>query len=109
MLIDITTEWNHKYDTHASAKPEPGQERRVEDVLAIRITNGHLRGSDFDGVFELADIPKPFDVFSGKHRVEVKVGWFGMKPKGTWSHITLNGDWELIRNYSGKVVHNLAA
>lgn len=108
MLIDITEEWNHKYDTHSSAKPEPGQERRVVDVLAIRITNGHLRGSNFDGVFELANVQQPFDVVDSKHRVQVKVGWFGMKPKKSWSHITLNGEWELIRNYSGKVVHNLA-
>ena len=106
MLTDITTEWNNKFDTHPSAKPD-GKLRHVVDVLAIRITNGHLRGSNFDGIFELADVPKPFDVFAGKHRVEVKVGWFGMKPKSAWSHITLNGEWELIRNYSGKVVHNL--
>jgi len=108
MLTEITTEWNHKYDTHPSAKPDV-QLRQVVDVLAIRITNGHLRGSDFDGVFEVAETSDPFDVFAGKQRVEVKVGWFGMKPKTTWSHITLNGEWELIRNYSGKVVHNIAA
>jgi hypothetical protein len=111
MLTEITTEWNHKYDTHTSAKPEPGQERRAEHVLAIRITNGHLRGSDFDGVFELANVQQPFDNHgkNGQLRVEVKVGWFGMKPKTTWSHITLNGPWELIPNYSRMVVHNLAA
>ncbi len=108
MLTEITTEWNERYNTHLAAKPE-AHLRHVVDVLAIRITNGHLRGSDFDGVFELADVPKPFDVYAGKHRVEVKVGWFGMKPKSTWSHITLNGEWELIRNYSGKVVLNLAS
>lgn len=108
MLIEISNEWNHKYDTYPSAKPDV-QLRHVVDVLAIRITNGHLRGSDFDGVFEVAEVPRPFDLYAGKHRVEVKVGWFGMKPKSTWSHITLNGDWELIRNYSGKVVHNLAS
>ncbi len=108
MLTEITTEWNDRYNTHTGAKPD-GQLRDVVNALAIRITNGHLRGSDFDGVFEVADATDPFDVFAGKQRVEVKVGWFGMKPKTTWSHITLNGDWELIRNYSGKVIHNLAS
>ena len=108
MLSEITTDWNHKYDTQSGAKPD-AQLRHVVDVLAIRITNGRLRGSDFDGVFELADVPKPFGLYAGALRVEVKVGWFGMKPKTTWSHITLNGEWELVRNYSGKVVHNLAA
>jgi hypothetical protein len=108
MLEDITTEWNDRYNTHVGAKPD-SQLRHVVDVLAIRVANGHLRGSDFDGVFEVADVPKPFSIHTGDLRVEVKVGWFGMKPKTTWSHITLNGEWELIRNYSGKVVHNLSA
>jgi hypothetical protein len=107
MLEDITIKWDRKFDNHSNAKPEP-EERYVVDVLAIRMKNGHLRGSDFDGVFELADTPKPFDVRSAELRVEVKVGWFGMKPKTSWSHITLRKDWELIRNYTGNVVHNLS-
>lgn len=108
MLTDITDDWNDRYNTNSNALPD-GQLRHVVDVLAIRISDGHLRGSNFSGVFEVADVPQPFDLFDGKHRVQVKVGWFGMKPKTSWSHITLNGEWELIRNYSGKVVHNLAA
>ena len=107
MLIEITEEWDDRYNTHAHAQPD-GQLRHVVDVLAIRIADGHLRGSDFSGVFEVAEVPQPFDVYDGKHRVQVKVGWFGMKPKTSWSHVTLRGEWELIRNYSGKVVHNLS-
>ena len=74
----------------------------------IKINNGYLRGSVFDGVFEVADVPKPFGVHTGSLRVEVKVGWFGMKTKSSWSHVTLKGEWELLRNYSGEVVHNLS-
>lgn len=106
MVTEITTEWDDKYNKHTNA--EPVEHRYVVDVLAVRVQKAHLRGSDFDGVFEVADVPKPFDSYADKPRVQVKVGWFGMKPKTTWAHITLNGEWELIRNYSGEVVHNLA-
>lgn len=108
MLKEITTEWNDRYNTCESAQPESAT-RHVLDVLAVRIVNGYLRGSTFDGVFEVADVPQPFSLHSGVIRVEVKVGWFGMKPKTSWSHITLSGEWQLIKNYSGKVVHNLSA
>ena len=106
MVTEITTEWDDKYNKHPSAQPI--EHRYVVDVLAVRVQKAHLRGSDFDGVFEVADVPKPFDSYADKPRVQVKVGWFGMKPKTTWAHITLNGEWELVRNYSGEVVHNLA-
>jgi hypothetical protein len=106
MLKEITTEWNDRYNTNPSAQPDAAQ-RHVVDVLAIRIVDGHLRGSSFDGIFEVADIPQPFSVHTGNLRIEVKVGWFGMKPKTTWSHITLGNEWQLLRNYTGKVVHNL--
>ena len=105
MATEITTEWNSKYDTNPYAKPV--ELRYVVDVLAVRVTNAHLRGSDISGFFEVADVPKPFDSYADKPRVQVKVGWFGMKPKTTWAHITLNGEWELVRRYSGEVVHNL--
>ena len=62
MLLEITTEWDNKYDTHPNAKPD-GHLRHVVDVLAIRLTNGYLRGSEFDGVFELADVPKPLGLW----------------------------------------------
>lgn len=107
MVTEITTEWDEKFNKNASAQPV--EHRYVVDVLAVRVQKAHLRGSDFDGVLEVADVPKPFDSYADKPRVQVKVGWFGMKPKTTWAHITLNGEWELIRNYSGEVVHNLAA
>ena len=105
MPTEITDQWNRKYDIDPNAGPT--EHRVVANSLAIRITKGPLRTSEFDGIFELADVPKPFELHDGKLRVEVMVGWFGMKPKTTWSHITLNGDWELLRNWSGKVAHNL--
>ena len=56
----------------------------------------------------MADVPKPFDSFAYKQRLQVKVGWLGIKPRSSWAHITLNGEFEMICDYSGKVVHNLA-
>lgn len=102
----ITEQWDHRYDTNANA--ESVEQRHAKSVLAIRIEHGHLRGSDFAGVFELAEVPDPFNVHSGELRVECKVAWFGMKPKTTWSNITLKGSYQLLRNYTGPVTHNLA-
>jgi hypothetical protein len=105
MPSEITNMWNQTYNTNAKAKPI--EHREVKNARVVRVNNAHLRGSDFSGVFELADVTDPFDFFDGKERAEVQVGWFGMKPKTTWSHITLGEGWELIENFSGKVVHNL--
>lgn len=104
---ELTKDWADVPHKHQSAAPS--ESRYVVDVPAIRIKNGHLRGSDFDGVFELADVTLPINVLGGKLKAEVKVGWFGRRPLKSWAHITLNGDWELLKNYSGKVVHNLKA
>jgi hypothetical protein len=105
MPSEITSIWNQKYNTNTEARPI--EYRTVRNARVVRVSNAHLRGSNFGGVFELADTQDPSDFFDGQERAEVKVGWFGMKPKTTWSHITLGDEWELIENYSGKVVHNL--
>ena len=69
----------------------------------------YISGIEFLGPVKeaSAEVAQPFDVFDGKTRVEVKVYWFERKPKTTWAHITLNGEWELLRNYSGNVVDNI--
>lgn len=93
----ITEEWDGRYNTNIHA--ESVKTRHGESVLAIRIEHGHLRGSDFAGIFEVADVPNPFDVNkNGELRVECKVGWFSMKPKTTWSNITIKGPYQLLRN-----------
>jgi len=102
---EITTDWNHRFDTNKSAAVV--EYRKVTKALAIRVHAAHLRGSDFTDVFEVADSDRPFGIKKGELTVEVKVGWFGMKPKKSWSHLTLRGDWQLLRNYKGKVAHNL--
>jgi hypothetical protein len=106
MAGEYNTEWNDVPNTYPNAKPE--SYRQVKNVLAVLIHEGFLRGSTFnDCYFEVADSLQPFDVFDGKTRVEVQVLWFNRKPVTTWAHITLNGKYELLRNYSGEVVANI--
>lgn len=104
---ELTKDWADVPRNHPSAAL--CEFRYVVDVAAIRIKNGHLRGSDFDGVFELAAVTLPVNVIGGKLKAEVKVGWFGRRPLKTWAHITLREDWELLKNYSGLVTHNISA
>jgi len=103
---ELIKDWSSTPHTHSSASPI--ECRDVVDVAAIRITNGHLRGSNIDGIFELANSQLPMSMFHRKLRVEVKVGWFGCRPISTWTHITLSDEWELLKNYSGSVVHNIS-
>jgi hypothetical protein len=104
---ELTKDWTDVPHKHQSASPS--EFRYVVDVAVIRLKNGHLRGSDFDGIFELADVTLPVNVLGGKLKAEVKVGWFGRRPLKTWAHITLRDDWELLKNYSGLVTHNISA
>lgn len=106
MPIPLNASWDETPYTHANAAPTSF--RYVLDSPCVRIVNGRLRGSIVSGVFELANVPNPFDEYSGNKRVQVKVGWFGAKPRTTWAHITLDADWELLQHYTGEVVHNIS-
>lgn len=105
-LTDITNEWNTRYNTNAFAIPT--EFRKVKNVTAIEIKNGFYRGSEINGIFEVAKPEDPVKGKRGKLKVEVLCGWFGMKPRTTWIHIKLTGKWELVQNHSGDVVLNLA-
>ncbi len=106
MASEYNIDWSGVPNTHPSAKPETF--RQVNNVLAVLVREGYLRGSTLrDCYFEVADCQEPFDTFAGKTRVEVQVLWFGRKPATTWTHITLTGKYELLRNYNGEVVANI--
>lgn len=100
-LADITTIWNAKYNTNTEATVSAY--RKVKNVTAIEIKNGFYRGSEINGVFEVARPNDPVRGKGGKLKVEVLCGWFGMKPRTTWLHIKLTGKWELLESYSGNV------
>lgn len=106
-LTEITTKWDSKYNTNSDAKVTGY--RRAKNVTAIEIKNGFYRGSEVNGIFEVANPEDPIKERNGKLKVEVLCGWFGMKPRTTWIHIMLTGKWELLDNYSGEVALNLTS
>jgi hypothetical protein len=108
VLPKYSTEWIDIPHEHEKAKPK-GERRVVYNQLAIRIDEGFLRGSTFTGIFLIANVNAPFKVVKNELRVEVIVGWFGAKPKTSWTHITLKGKWKLLKNYSGPVETNITA
>ena len=105
-LTDISSNWNTKYNTNTEATVSAY--RKVKNVTAIEIINGFYRGSEINGIFEVANTEDPVKEKNGKLKVEVMCGWFGMKPRTTWIHITLSGKWELLKNYTGDVSLNIS-
>ena len=105
-LTNITNDWDTRYNTNAFAKITAV--RKVKNVTAIEIQNGFSRGSEINGIFEVAKPSDPVKGKRGKLKVEVLCGWFGMKPRTTWIHIKLTGTWEIIENYVGNVGMNLS-
>ena len=41
----------------------------------------------------------------GKVTVEVKMGWFSVKPPTSWANVTILGEHTLLPNYTGPIVH----
>ncbi len=104
-LVDITTIWDAKYNTNTGATISA--DRKVKNVSATEIKNGFYRGSEINGVFEVARPDDPIRGKLGKLKVEVLCGWFGMKPRTTSLHIKLTGKRELLESYSGNVALNI--
>jgi hypothetical protein len=105
MTSELNTDWTGVKKTDPNAKVV--RHRKVLDTLAIRVKKAELRLSTLNDVFEVADIPKPFTIDDGVLTVQVKCLWDDRKPKKTWAHIRLLGDWDLIRNYTGQVADNI--
>jgi hypothetical protein len=105
-LTDITDDWDTRYNTNAFAVAT--EFRKVKNATVIKVKNGFYRGSEINGMFEVAKPEDPVKGKRGKLKVEVLCGWFGMKPRTTWIHIKLTGKWELIEGYSGEVTLNFS-
>ncbi len=98
-------DWSNVPDTSKVAKPISF--RTVENKLVVKVEESFFRGSHFKSCyFEVADKKEPIDTYMGKQRIEVKVLWFGRKPRTSWAHITLVGNYELIYGYTGEVVND---
>ena len=83
---------------------------QVNNTLAIKVYKGSYRKAAINNaIFEIGDIKKPFDIRAGKLRVQVKCHWYDWKPKESWIHITLSGDWELLPEHTGEVLRHFVA
>ena len=106
-MTEIThnSDWTGIRSTSKLAKPV--SYRSVENRLVVKVEQSFFRGSHFKNCFfEVSDKKEPIDTYAGKQRIQVKVLWFGRKPKTTWAHITLVGNYELIYGYTGDVVND---
>jgi len=105
MTTEISTNWDGIRNTNPNATVN--RTRKALDTLAIRVESAGLRMATVSDVFEVADIPQPFSLVNGELKVEVKCLWYDRKPPTSWAHLTLIGNWELIRNFSGEVADNI--
>ena len=103
-MKNINTDWTNVPHTDKNATIK--KHRRVLDVLAIRVFNASIRGAVVSDVFELADITTPLSSSNGKIQAEVKCCWNERKPLTSWMHLTLEYEWEIIRNFTGNVADN---
>jgi hypothetical protein len=90
--------------THKDAKPT--SYRTVKNALAVKL-NGRYRDARFKGTFEVFPHKRPFRIHEGQLRVLVDCKWFGDRPGSAALKVELSGTWELLRDYSGKVVDNI--
>jgi hypothetical protein len=107
MSSRITTKWVGVPHTCPTAKNI--ESREATGIYAVQINNGSFRKASISGVFELADPDTNVRVNkNGKVKIEVKMGWFGVKPPTSWANVTIIGQHTLLNDYSGPVVHNLS-
>ena len=79
----------------------------ITNSLSIRISKGSYRNASIKNkTFEIGDIKMPFDSYNGVLRVQVICRWYGWKPKNSYIHLKLDGDWQLLPNHSGEVSRN---
>lgn len=102
--------WTKQHDcpnTCTYAGPKSTQAVRNKRVLSVR--EAKYRNAVFDGVFVLPDDAIITVGSKAKERVEVYCCWFGhrLKTRGISLTIDLNKA-EVINDYTGKVVSNLA-
>ena len=93
---------------NTSTKATISKLRKIKGKLAIEATNAHIRNAKVTGIFEVANVEMPFRIKKGELTVEIVCLWHDKKPKTTWTHLILGRKYELIPNYTGEVVANIA-
>jgi len=107
MATRIGTNWEGIPHTRATANMV--ELRKAEAVRVVRIDNGSFRNASVSGYFELASADTRMKVDkSGNRTIEVKLGWFGVKPPTSWASVTILGAHKILDNFSGAVFHNIS-
>jgi hypothetical protein len=107
MATRIGTNWEGIPHTRATANIV--ELRKVEGVRVVRIDNGSFRNASVSGYFELAAADTRMKVDkSGNRTIEVKLGWFGVKPPTSWASVTILGSCQVLENFTGAVFHNIS-
>ena len=107
MATRITTNWDGVPLTHRRA--DIVETRQATRIQAVQIPIGSFRCASVGGVFELASPNTQLKTDkNGKVTVEVKMGWFSVKPPTSWANVTILGEHTLLPNYTGPIVHNVS-
>lgn len=94
---------------HTRATANIVELRKVEGVRVVRIDNGSFRNASVSGYFELAAADTRMKVDkTGNRTIEVKLGWFGVKPPTSWASVTIEGEHKILENFTGAVFHNIS-
>ncbi len=106
----MSAEYNNKWGDipNTYRKAVPLEYDTVVSKSVVWIERGFLRGSYIsDQYLELSELDPVFTTRKHKQRIEVKLLWFGRKPQVTWANVTILGDYEIIKRYSGPVLRNI--
>ena len=100
------TDWTGVPHTNKHAVPVGFDDVRNMEVVFVEevlICDAVVRSA----CFEIADATTVGAPYHGKPSVAVRCLCYECKPRSTWMHRTLLGGWEVIPNFSGKVVTNI--
>jgi len=101
--------WNDRKCPKESKVAVPVKWRTVKDATVIKVTNAKYRKAEFDGVFLVVNGNSIKESKSGKGKKKVFCLWYGHQIKTDFPELTIDiATTELIENYKGKVVIDLA-
>jgi len=101
--------WNDKKCPKTTKHAVPIKYRTVKDVTVIKLAKANYRGSEFGGVFLVMNGSNIKESKLGKGKKKVFCLWFGHQIKTEFPEFTFElSDAEVIENYKGKVVTDLA-
>lgn len=83
--------------------------RTVRNVPAIEVKEATYRGCEpIAGFFELVNPDTEPRLLWGSLRAEVYCAWHGVRPPTVHPQVIVGKKYKIHRNYSGKVIDNIA-